>query len=101
MGGTGSTIDQCFQPWDLILSVHFLHRSLFPVFPGILQRGGTLLVIHPTQTNLQRHEKPPARFLLEDGELPKLVEGLEIVYYEEGWLVEGRHDAVLVARRSL
>jgi hypothetical protein len=47
------------------------------------------------------HEKPPARFLLDDGELPKLIEDLEIVQYEEGWLGEDRHDAVLVARRTL
>ena len=39
------------------------------------------------------------RFLLEDGELPQLVEDLEILHYEEGWLREDRHDAVVVARR--
>ena len=87
-------------PWGLILSVHFLHRPLFAEFPKVLQPGGALVVIHPTQANLQRHEKPPKRFLLEDDELPSLVEGLEIVHYEEGWLAEGRHDAVLVARLS-
>lgn len=58
------------------------------------------MVIHPTRTNLARHEKPPARFLLEDGELPGLIQGLRIEHYEEGWLSEGRHEAVVVARRS-
>lgn len=86
-------------PWDLVLCVQFLHRPLFEVFPHILRPGGILIVIHPTRSNLQRHEKPPARFLLEDGELPKLVGELEILRYEEGWLGDNRHDAVLVACR--
>jgi SAM-dependent methyltransferase len=86
-------------PWDLIVCAHFLHRPLFAVFPQLLRPGGLLVVVHPTQANLERHEKPPRRFLLQDGELPTLVTGLEIVHYEEGWLAEGRHDAVLVARR--
>jgi hypothetical protein len=47
------------------------------------------VVIHLPQANVERHEKPPARFLLEDGELPTLVTGLAIVHYEEGWLAEG------------
>ena len=84
-------------PWDLIVIVHFLLRPLFETFPTALAPGGTLVCIHPTTTNLQRHAKPPQRFLLEDGELPGLVNGLEIVHYEESWLSEGRHEAVLVA----
>jgi 2-polyprenyl-3-methyl-5-hydroxy-6-metoxy-1,4-benzoquinol methylase len=87
-------------PWDVILCTHFLHRPLFAIFPKLLKPNGLLVVIHPTATNLERHEKPPARFLLQDGELPTLVTGLEILHYEEGWLAEGRHDAVLVARQG-
>jgi SAM-dependent methyltransferase len=85
-------------PWDLIVSVHFLWRSLFAVFPAELSPGGTLVCIHPTRTNLQRHPKPSLRHLLDDGELPRLVQDLEIIHFEEGWLAEGRHEAVLVAR---
>lgn len=84
--------------WDLIVSVHFLMRPLFEIFPAALAPGGTLVCIHPTRTNLQRHAKPSERVLLEDGELPGLVKDLKIVHYEEGWLAEGRHEAVLVAR---
>lgn len=86
-------------PWDLILCICFLQRALFPTFPQHLNRGGVLIVIHPTRNNLQRHAKPPASYLLEDAELPQLAHGLETVHYEEGWLAEGRHDAVLVTRR--
>jgi SAM-dependent methyltransferase len=88
-------------PWDLIASVCFLQRSLFAAYPAALAPGGTLAIVQPTRRNLERHDKPPADFLLEDGELPRLVTGLEVVHYEEGWLADGRHDAVLVARRPM
>jgi tellurite methyltransferase len=88
-------------PWDLVVSVHYLWRPLFADFPGILKPGGVLVVTQPTVSNLQRHDKPPAEYLLDDGELPQLVGELEIVHYEEGWLAEGRHEAVLVARRPV
>lgn len=86
-------------PWDLIVSCRYLQRPLFKSYPQALAAGGTLVVIQPTKTNLQRHEKPPPDFLLEDGELPRLVTGLSIVHYEEGWLADERHDAVVVARK--
>ncbi len=87
-------------PWDLILTVHFLWRPLFASFARSLATGGKLVVIQPTMTNLQRHPKPPAPFLLEDGELPTLIAGLTIDHYAEGWQSDGRHEAVLVARRT-
>ena len=87
-------------PWDLAVVVHYLHRPLLRALPIVLAPGGTLVVIQPTRTNLQRHAKPSERFLLEDGELPRLVSDLELLHYEEGWLDEGRHEAVLVARRA-
>jgi SAM-dependent methyltransferase len=88
-------------PWDLIVSVCYLWRPLFAVYPQVLAPGGMLVVIQPTQRNLERHDRPPADFLLGDGELPRLARGLEIVRYEEGWLADGRHDALLVARRKV
>ena len=86
------------SPWDLIVSVCFLWRPIYAAYPAALAPGGVLVVIQPTKKNLERHDKPPADFLLEEGELPRLVQGLEIVHYEEGWLADERHDAVLVAR---
>ena len=87
------------DPWNLIVSVCYLWRPLFARYPDALAPGGTLAVIQPTRRNLERHDKPPADFLLEEGELPRLVAGLEIVYCQEGWLGDERHDAVLVARK--
>ncbi len=86
-------------PWDLIVSVRYLHRPLFAIYPSVLTPGGSLVVIQPTKTNLERHDKPPPDFLLEDGELPRLIQGLKVIHCEEGWLADGRHDAVLVAAK--
>ena len=86
-------------PWDLILCVHFLERCLFPQFAESLRGGGVLVYLHPTRTNLERHAKPPAPFLLEEGELRELAAGLDIIRYDEAWRADGRHQALLVARR--
>ncbi len=87
-------------PWDLIVSVHFLWRPLFQSFAQTLACGGKLVVIQPTISNLQRNPKPPAPFLLADGELPSLVAGLHVEHYEEGWSSDDQHQAVIVARRD-
>jgi tellurite methyltransferase len=90
-------------PFELVLSSYFLRRELFPAFPTVLAPGGLLVYVQPTRSNLQRHTRPPAGFLLEDGELPSLVRGLEIVRYEEGWFGAGddaRHEARLVGRKG-
>jgi SAM-dependent methyltransferase len=86
-------------PLDLIVSVCYLWRPLFAELPHLLNPGGTLVVIQPTKHNLERNEKPPEPYLLEEGELLGLAAGLEILHYEEGWLADNRHDAVLVARK--
>jgi SAM-dependent methyltransferase len=86
-------------PWDLIVSVCYLQRAIYASYPAALAPGGTLFVIQPTKRNLERHAKPPLDFLLDEGELPTLVSGLEIVHYAEGWSADDRHDAVIVARR--
>ncbi len=87
-------------PWDLIVVFHYLQRSLFATVPQALAPGGLLVFCQPTRANLERHPHPSARFLLEDGELPGLLTGLEVLRYEEGWLGDDpRHEARLVARR--
>jgi 2-polyprenyl-3-methyl-5-hydroxy-6-metoxy-1,4-benzoquinol methylase len=90
-------------PWDVIVSFHYLQRDLFAAFASELAPGGYLVFCQATRTNLERHQHPSARFLLDDGELPGLIAELplEVVSYAEGWSVEGRHEAELVAvRRS-
>lgn len=86
-------------PFDLIVSVCYLWRPLSTEFSRLLADGGTLIVVQPTLRNLERNEKPPAAFLLNEGELRQMAHGLEVVHSEEGWLADGRHDAVLIARK--
>jgi SAM-dependent methyltransferase len=87
-------------PYQLVLCLNFLWRPLFEEIPRVLVSGGLFVFAQPTRSNLQRNSHPSARFLLEDGELPRLVRGLEVVSYTEGWTEEGRHEARLVATRS-
>jgi SAM-dependent methyltransferase len=86
-------------PFDVVLCTYFLHRPLFAAFPAVLSPGGLLVFAHATRTNLERNPRPGPAHLLDDGELPTLLRGLEVVRYEEGWFDEGRHEARLVARR--
>lgn len=86
-------------PWDVVLSHHYLQRSLFQLFPRLLAPGGLLIYAQPTRSNLSRNRRPPARFLLDDGELPRLVTGLHVLRHEEGWF-DGVHEARLLARRE-
>lgn len=86
-------------PWDLVVCLYYLQRDLFARWPEVLAPGGLLVFQQPTRKNLERHPKPGSTFLLGDGELPGLVQGLEVLRYEEGWLHEDIHAALLVARR--
>lgn len=87
-------------PWDVIVTFHYLQRDLFPTLVEALSEGGVLAVVHPTVRNLERHEKPSARWLLAEGELRGLVPGVDVLAYSEGWTIEDRHEAVLIARKT-
>lgn len=88
-------------PFELVLCLNYLWRPLFAVLPQVLAPGGLFVFAQPTRSNLERNPHPSARFLLEDGELPRLLQGLEVVSYTEGWTDEGRHEARLVATRPV
>ena len=96
-------------PWDVILCYHYLQRDLYRSFPRHLAPGGLLIVVQPTLTNLEKHERPGRRFLLEEGELAKLVlenqaletGALEVIHLAEEWTEDDRHEACIIARRSV
>jgi tellurite methyltransferase len=86
-------------PWDLITCFNFLDRSLFASMIENLADGGYLALSLPTNSNLERHERPSARYLLDDGEMPSLLGQLAMLVYDEGWSIDGRHIAEVLARR--
>ncbi|MCP4223186.1 MAG: class I SAM-dependent methyltransferase [Actinomycetia bacterium] len=86
-------------PWDLITCFNYLDRALFPAMIEELADGGMLAVSLATRTNLERHERPGAAYLLDDGELPSLLGELSPILYQEGWSLDGRHTAEAIARK--
>ena len=85
-------------PWDVITCFQYLQRSLFAAFAESLAPGGVLVCEIATSRNLERHAHPSARFLLDEGELPRLCAPLESVWSREGWH-DGRALARIVARK--
>ncbi len=88
-------------PWELVICFHYLCRSVLSAVANHLAPQGRLIVVQPTLRNLERNPRPPAEFLLQEGELPTLVRGLNMMHYREEWSSEGRHDAILIAERPL
>ena len=84
--------------WDVISCFAYLQRDLFPAMRELLAPGGLLVSEISTVRNLERHERPPVRFLLEENELLTLVAPLRIVYYREGW-IDDRAVARVIARK--
>jgi SAM-dependent methyltransferase len=85
--------------FELVVVFRYLHRPLFPALMRALTPGG--LLVYETFTRAQArcgHPKNP-QFLLEDGELARLVAPLEVLRYSEGQS-EGRFVAGVAARRS-
>jgi tellurite methyltransferase len=87
-------------PWDLIVQTNYLERALLEPLIASLAPGGMFIFTQPTLTNLERNDRPPRDFLLTPGELPDLLPGLTIEFYEECWWPSGVHEARLVARRD-
>ena len=86
-------------PWELITVANFLDRAILGQVGELLAPGGLLAIVIATVTNLERHERPGARFLLEREKLPSLIGDLEIVHHSEEWRANGRHEAHLLAQR--
>lgn len=86
-------------PWDLITCLHYLDRELLATIGDHLAPAGRIAVAIATRTNLERHDRPSARFLLEPGELATLIpNSLQIEHEDEAWRESGTHEAWLIAR---
>ena len=86
--------------FELVVVFRYLHRPLFPALRRALTPGGML--VYETFTRAQAacgHPRNPA-FLLEEGELARLVAPLDVLRFEEGER-EGAFVARVVARRPI
>jgi SAM-dependent methyltransferase len=93
-------IDLGADEYGTILVFNYLHRPLMPALVRALKPGGVLL--YETFTRRQRergHPRNPA-FLLDEGELPRLVAPLAVVGAREGEL-DGQFTASVAARKGL
>ncbi len=88
--------------FDVVLLVHFLHRTRRDELARLLFRDGLIVAMQPTVHNLERHASPSRDFLVEPGELEDWLRGLgfAILVGREGWNAEGRHEAEVIARRG-
>jgi SAM-dependent methyltransferase len=83
--------------FDLIVVTHYLHRPLLPALVRALAPDG--LLVYETFTTAQAARGKPTNpaFLLQPGELPRLVAPLSVERQREGE-VDGRMVASVVAR---
>jgi tellurite methyltransferase len=90
------------QSYSAIIGFRYLHRPLFPALMRAVMPGG--IVIYETFTTANRKYGRPNNpdFLLKPGELRKLFEDWEIVFYFEGDLPNpDRNVAQLVVRKPV
>ena len=85
--------------YDIVVGVHYLHRALFPALIAALAPGGVLVYETFTVAQAARGRPTNPAFLLEPGELPRLIAPLEIRAVREGDF-EGRMVSSVVAVRT-
>ncbi len=90
-------------PYDVVVVISYLQRSLFDELARVLARGGLLIYETYTRAHAEMLGKTMrAEFMLAPGELRTSFPGLDVLRYEERIVGEGDHRkavASLVARR--
>lgn len=84
--------------FDVIVVVHYLHRALCPALKAAVRPGG--LLVYETFTAAQAGRGRPTNpaFLLEPGELRRLVAPFDVLVEREGEF-EGKMLASVIARQ--
>lgn len=85
--------------YGAVMVFNYLHRPLFPALVAALAPGGVLLYETFTRAQALRGKPTNPDFLLEPGELPRLVAPLVVERQREGE-IEDRMIASVVARKS-
>jgi tellurite methyltransferase len=84
--------------WDVITISNYFDPGVITSAASSVSPGGVLALVIATITNLERHDRPGRRFLVERDQITSLVQGeLEVVHHSEAWRDNGRHEAHLVA----
>jgi tellurite methyltransferase len=100
------------RTWDLALMHYYFDAAVVRAAWRAVRPGGLLAVAQPTTTNLERHERPGRRFLLEPDQIAELAQELssaasasgertstDVVTCDEGWRENDRHEGRLLLRR--
>lgn len=95
------------RPVAVVICLHYLQPGLLVSVASDLPAGATFVCAIATTTNLERNERPSRRFLLEPGELRRLVLGegeppsdVQVLLSREAWNDRNQHEAVLVIQRA-
>jgi rhodanese-related sulfurtransferase len=92
-------VDLGAAAFDLVLGFNYLHRPLFPALERALAPGGVLLYETFTRDQASRGKPTNPAYLLEPGELGRLVGGLAVARAREGEY-EGRCVASIAALKN-
>jgi SAM-dependent methyltransferase len=87
------------RTFDLVVVIHYLHRPLFPALIASLRPGGMLVYETFTRAQAARGKPTNPAFLLEPGELGRLVAPLDVVAQREGTFDDRDVASVVAIRR--
>lgn len=83
--------------FDLVMVFFYLERAIFPEIVKAIRPGGILIYKTLIRSQLASEGPKEPAYLLEDGELPRLAESLEVLHYREQ--IAKKATAELVARK--
>lgn len=86
-------------PWDAIVCIDYYAPELVAGLSRALADDGVLVVSVATTTNLERHDKPSARFLADPTDPAPFTGSLPQVQWSAKWRDNGRHELWVLARQ--
>ena len=91
---------QFVERYDLVTCFFYLNRTFLRRLKDLINPGGSFVMETFTSVNRETHGKPRSeKFVLQPNELLGLLDGFEVLRYEEDWHAD-RHTAQIWALRS-